>query len=253
MNRTSFVLAATLLCWAGPAVAQEQLKLTEPSLGGPLTLNAPPMSSDTGGGDDTAPMGGGGGSGRDWFMAGKTLGGGDGILVQFGWPGISFEYLHSNSSTLDIGGTFTFNYGYEGTPHLNPGILMQFALRLQLLERGRFNMGLRFDPGLDMYFVDPFRIGLTMPVAIVFGLSIGDAMMLNFGLDVPMTIFYFTSPNNIAVFNLTFLFSAGLEYHVDSHLSLSFNARVGPTVAIDQYNSNGDVAFWVLFGIGYHF
>ncbi len=194
-----------------------------------------------------------GGSGGGSLIAGKTLGGGDAILAQFGWPGISVGYLHAQSSNLDVGGTFTFNYGREGLVEIDPGIKLQGALRLSLMDNGKLNFGLRFDPGLAMYFDEAdgegFGFGITLPAALTLGVAAGDALMLDFGFDFPMLIRI--APTDFVRVELPFLFGVGMEYRVDSHLSLTFDCRFGPDVLAYNHYSDTRFAFRALVGIGY--
>jgi hypothetical protein len=243
MNRLARSLVVSLIvAAAAPALAEElpRLQLTPPAL----------VPADQGGGA--------GEGGRGSVLSGRTIGNGaDAIHAQFGWPGIGITYLHGADHNLDFGGSFTFNYGYEGVPVINPGLKLAGVIRLNLVDGGKVNFGLRFDPGISMYFGNNysryfndsgFQFGLALPVSLAFGIPIGDAVMINFGLDVPMTIFL--TPD--AVFELPFLFGGGVEYHVDSHLSLTANTGFGPDVFI-RNGSYTEFNFKVLMGVAYRF
>lgn len=244
MNRVAARLCAgLLLAAAAPALADElpRLQLTPPAL----------VQLDEGGGA-------GEGGGRGSVLGGRTLGAGaDAIHAQFGWPGIGIAYLHGADRNLDFGGSFTFNYGFEGETHIVPGIKLAGVIRLNLVDGGKVNFGLRFDPGISMYFANDnnryfgnqFAFAIAMPVGLAFGIPVGDAVMINFGMDVPMAIFL--TPG--VFFELPFLFGGGVEYHVDSHLSLTANTGFGPDVFIGNGGSDTQFAFKILMGVAYRF
>lgn len=236
------VLLATLTLSALPALADElpRYQLQPPAL----------TQLDEGGG--AGHMGGPGS-----LLAGRTVGAGaDAMLVQFGWPGLSFTYLHGSSANLDFGGSFTFNYGFEGTTHTSPGLKFAGIVRLNLLDTGKINLGLRFDPGITMYFGNHYywrdntvAFGISTPIQLAIGVEAGDAMMINFGIDMPMCIFF--TPD--VVFEMPILTGIGLEYHVDPRLSITLNTGFGPDVFIGNGGSDTQFAFKTLAGIGYRF
>ncbi len=203
-----------------------------------------PLPSDT-----AASTGRGAGS----LLAGRTLERGNAIVAQFGWPGISAEYLHAQTKSVDFGGEFTFNYGREGLVEANPGIKMQGVVRLSLFDNGKVNFGLRLDPGIAMYFDEAhdegFAFGITLPASLAVGVSAGDALMLHFGMDVPLLI-RIVHTDYFRV-ELPFLFGAGVEYRIDSHLSLLFDCRFGPDALIYSGHTDTEYAFRALPGIGY--
>jgi hypothetical protein len=204
-------------------------------------LTPPALAADDGGGDGEA-------SGHGSVLSGRTVGAGaDVIHAQFGWPGISIGYLHGAQSKLDFGGTFSFVYGFEGDPNLiDPGIKLQGAIRLNLVDNGKINLGLRFDPGIVTYFRFNADFGFTTPIALMLGVSAGDAIMINFGISLPMTIIV----THGAEFILPVLTGVGVEYHVDPHLSVTLNTGFGPEVYI-RNGSYTDFSFQTLAGIAY--
>ena len=226
---------ACILCALGTstvALADElpTLKLTEPAL----------LQADDGGGE--------GAHGSGSLLAGRTVGAGaDVIHAQFGWPGVFIGYLHGQSQNLDVGGTFGFVYGAEWTTHVNPGLKLAGAFRLSFVDNGKINVGIRFDPGLNMYFRDQFMFGIAMPIALAIGVSAGDAIMINFGLRMPMGIFFVPD----FLFTLPILTGVGVEYHVDSHISVTLNTGFGPEIEAVSRGSTTEFAFETLAGIGY--
>ncbi len=163
-------------------------------------------------------------------LSGKTLGNGMVFHGQMGWPGISATLLSSAGPKLDIGGKFSFNYGYEGITDIStsPGTKIQGVLRLNLLERGKFNLGLRFSPGLFFYFRSQTVVGMTLPVDLLAGLQLTPQLMLNFGVDLPM----FAAFGTYGGFVVPFLIGGGLEYAIDRSLGLTFNLRTGPSAPV---------------------
>ena len=229
-----FALVAIVVGLAAPAFAQD-LSLTAPELG---------QSLDDGGGA--------GYRGEGSLLGGRTLGANHDVLfAQIGWPGLSVAYLHGNTSKIDFGGKFTFNWGLEGTTYVAPGLKFAGVIRLNLMDNGKVNAGLRFEPGITMYFsgafVGGFQFGLAIPAALDIGVDLGDALLLNFGLEMPMTIF-FTSG---AYFEWPILPGFGVQYNVDSHLSATFSAGFGPDVIIGGGGAGTVFCFKTLIGVGY--
>jgi hypothetical protein len=187
------------------------------------------------------------------LLSGRTLQLGDAFLVQFGWPGIEATYLHARSKTVDVGGTFTFNYGREGLLEIDPGVKFQGTVRIRFYDNGKLNLGLRLDPGIAMYFSEPagegFAFGACLPAALALGVSVGDALMLHFGFDVPLLVRIV--PTDFFRFEIPFLFGAGAEYRVDNHLSVTFDCRFGPDLLAYTDHTETQFAFRALVGIGY--
>jgi hypothetical protein len=168
-----------------------------------------------------------GGASMPSVLSGKTLGSGMMLHGQMGWPGISATLLSSAGPKLDLGGKFSFLYGYEGIADVptNPGTKLQGVLRLNLLQRGKFNLGLRFSPGMFFYFRNVTVVGMALPVDLVGGLALTPQLMLNFGVDMPM----FAVFGQYGGFVVPVLIGGGLEYAIDRKLGLTFNLRAGPS------------------------
>jgi hypothetical protein len=165
-------------------------------------------------------------------LSGKALGGATVVHAQVGWPGLSASLLTSASDKLDAGGKISLLYAYEGISWIQaPGIKLQGVLRLELIDRGKINLGLRFSPGIFFYsfrylFQSWSEVGFALPVDLAFGFALSPRLMLNVGLDVPM--FWAFGPwGGLAV---PVLFGAGVEYELDRQLALTANLRAGPSV-----------------------
>src|SRR5262249_388745 len=135
---------------------------------------------------------GGTASAEGWSaQAGQTIGSGGGLFwAQFGWPGISADLAYGGGPTLDLGGRFTFNYGEEGisdTPGL--GLKFQFPLRAQVLHKPKFDLALRFDPGLLLYFPNSTTVvGMTFPIGLEAGFPINPKLRLAGTFDLPFWV-----------------------------------------------------------------
>lgn len=185
--------------------------------------------------------------GQNWsVLSGRLLGSGDALHVQFGWPGISAGFLHSASQKLDAGARFTFNYGYEGVTSVVPGLKLQGLVKLGLADSGRINAALTFSPGGLVYFAGGgAQFGLLFPIGVQAGLPIGDALMLNFGMDLPFYVRFVGG----GVFDMHILFGGGLEYAIDRNMLLTLNTRFGP--AINFNSGQGNFAFDALMGVAF--
>ncbi|HYX91884.1 MAG TPA: hypothetical protein VE782_09995 [Myxococcaceae bacterium] len=164
-------------------------------------------------------------------LSGKSLEGTTVFHGQVGFPGLALTLLTGASDKLDVGGRVSFLYAYEGITGLpsTPGIKLQGILRLQLLDRGKINLGVRFSPGIFFYsFPGWTETGLALPLDVAFGYAIAPSLMLNVGLDVPMFIPF----GPYGALAAPVLFGGGVEYALDRQLALTVNLRAGPSVPI---------------------
>lgn len=191
---------------------------------------------------------------QDWSaMSGQTLGSGAGMIWgQFGWPGISADLAYGVSPTLDLGGRFTFNYGEEGITDTGVlGLKFQFTLRGQLINKPKFDMALRFDPGLLLYFPSNTTVvGMTFPVGLEFGFPITPVFRANASFDLPFWITFSPSP---VVGYIPILFGGGVEYLVQRDLALTARLKMGPTIVTRSTTRNAFFTLYFLFGIAYRF
>jgi hypothetical protein len=194
--------------------------------------------------------------GQGWsLLAGDTVGAGRNVLsAQIGWPGVSLGLLHGGTSSFDIGGKFTFNYGQEGLVEIvEPGIKFQAWVKLRLVNTPQATLALVFQPGPFFYFHDgDTDVGLALPVALVAGIPVGSAIMLNVGLDVPFHVYFGTGGG--PVFPL--LAGGGLEYFISRDLSVNFNVRMGPSIFPEAGRRGRSEAYFTLealMGVGWRF
>ncbi len=197
--------------------------------------------------------GGGASHSGGWAVqSGQTVGSGNTVLHgQMGFPGISATLLHGLNRQVDLGGRFSFNYGYEGqATSIAPGLKLQFVLRFGVLQRGKFNFGLRAEPGFFAYFRSGYTMfGLAVPVGADFGIRVSDALSINLNVDLPMFA-AFPSYGGGGTFVVPILFGAGAEYRIDQSLALTVDTRFGPAIAS---TGSANFAFNLLFGLAYKF
>jgi hypothetical protein len=191
--------------------------------------------------------------GQGWSLySGQTVGAGSNVVAgQLGWPGLWLTYLHGTTDQLDFGARLTaINYGFESRlgDDLAPGMKLQLVARLGLVNQGRFNLGLEFAPGPLVYFRRfVTQWGLAFPLKLQMGVGVGSAMIVNFGLDVPMFVTFNDSPS----LYLPLLFGGGVEYFLDQRLALSFNLRMGPSIR--ARDTTTVFAMDALIGVAYRF
>lgn len=191
--------------------------------------------------------------GQGWsLLSGQTVGQGrTGLLGQVGWPGFSLSVLHGAATRVDVGGRFSFNYGYEGiVTSVIPGLKLQGLLRVGLLDRERASLGLHFMPGPLFYFPGRFDtiVGMALPVGLTLGIAAGSAAVVNLGFDLPMFVTF--GPGGGLM--LPVLMGGGIEYFVDRDLAVTFNTRMGPAIDATRtryYTAN--LAFEALVGVAY--
>lgn len=196
---------------------------------------------------------GGAAGAQGWSaQAGETIGTGGGLFwAQFGWPGISADLAYGVSPTLDLGGRFSFNYGEEGLTDTSVlGLKFQFTLRTRLVHKPKFDLALRFDPGLLLYFPSSTTtVGMTFPIGLEAGFPITPHLRLSGTFDLPFWVTF----NSPARFFAPILFGGGVEYLVQRDLAITFRLKMGPTVGSGNSTRNTFFTLYLLFGFAYRF
>lgn len=191
------------------------------------------------------------GGGQGWsVLSGRTVGAGRLALHgQAGFPGISLGLLGGLSNRFDVGGRVTFNYALEGRTDrggFDNELKLQVPLRLGLMDTGRFNLGLHFEPG-PLFWFHRFHTdyGLALPLGLVAGFPVGSAMMVSASLEVPFYVLF-----DIGVYT-PLLFGGGLEYFIDRSLAVTLNLRMGPTFR--SVGGGSPFTLNMLAGVAYRF
>jgi hypothetical protein len=184
--------------------------------------------------------------------SGDVLRPGDNMLYgEVGWPELAFGFQHGMTDKVDLGFRFSFIYGWEYWP-VSPsplGLGMRVPIRITPVRTGRVSFQIHFDPGLKFdsfgnrcgvvargYFCDNFAgAGLEFGLWLAFGLEVGihltrDAT-LSFGMEAP---FYVNFTNGVYG-GLPILFGPGFEYHIDDHMSVGMNLKLGPSIIAASY------------------
>ncbi len=193
-------------------------------------------------------------SGQGWtVLTGETVGTNvNAVHLQAGWPGISATLLHGYTSTVDLGGIFTFNYGAEGdtsSGFVNPGLKLQGLAKATLMSDPKYNLAVWFAPGPLIYFFGG-RVGtvfgLSFATGLIFGLPVASNVNVAFNFDVPLFVYL----TNINTAGIPILFGGGVEYFLEKNMALTFNVRMGPLI----YTASGfgtDFALNALFGVAF--
>jgi hypothetical protein len=190
--------------------------------------------------------------GRDWsVITGRTVGTNNDLLFfQAGWPGISASLIHGVKPKLDLGGIFTFNYGFEGDVNapVTPGLKVQGLLRANFTDTSKLNFGLNFAPGPLFYFFNggPTVIGLEVPIGLALGIRASPDLNVGLTFELPMFVVFGTSRYDGQLV-LPILFGGGIEYFLERNLALTFTLRMGPMI----YTASNftDFDFQALFGL----
>jgi hypothetical protein len=188
-------------------------------------------------------------------QSGKTVGEGANVFWgQGGYPGIWAEFIHGLTPTLEIGGKFAFNYGFEGIVDINKvGLDFQFLVRKQFFDNGKMRIAGRLDPGLLLYFPGGGTVvGIIFPVAVEFGFPVSSQVSINASFAVPM---YVDFANGGAGFVIPVLFGGGVEYLLEQNIALTFRLALGPSFVAGDGYVGGSPAFtlYALFGAAYKF
>lgn len=187
--------------------------------------------------------------------SGKTVGEGSNVFWgQGGYPGIWAEFIHGLTPTLEIGGKFAFNYGFEGIVDINKvGLDFQFLVRKQFFDNGKMRIAGRLDPGLLLYFPSGTTVvGITFPVAVEFGFPVSSEVTINASFAAPM---YVDFAYGGAGFVIPILFGGGVEYLLERNIALTFRLALGPSFVAGDGYVGGSPAFtlYALFGAAYKF
>ena len=217
--------------------------------------------------------------GQGWStITGETLGeGATAVHLQAAWPGLSVTVAHGYSPSFDFGGTFTFNYSYEGDVRAAyPGLKLQGYLKATLLDKRQYNIGLSFAPGILTYFFGQTfctplalgtqtefgyywvggnvctgggtQFGLTFPVGLTFGIPARHDLNIAFTFDVP----FFVTFGDFGTATVPILFGGGVEYFLDRSKALTFNLRTGPMI-FTKSGYGSDFTLQALVGLALKF
>jgi hypothetical protein len=177
----------------------------------------------------------------DWGLhSGDTLRSGDNMLYgEVGWPDLVFGFQHGMSDRVDLGFRFSLIYGYEYRPQTELGLGMRVPIRIAAIKREKVSLMIRFEPGIkfdqfggggcarhDCLYDGGLAFGLWLPFGIDFGIHITREATISFGLEAP---FYVNFTNGVYG-AVPLLFGPGFEYHVDEHIALGFNVKIGPSI-----------------------
>lgn len=198
--------------------------------------------------------------GQGWSMqAGRTVGSGQtGVSLQAGWPGLTAGLLYGATDRVDVGLRLNFNYGFEGMVNfVEPGLKVQGVVRLALIEKQKFNLGLEFAPGPLFYFNNPYYygtgtvVGLALPFSLTVGIPVGSAILLHGAIDFPM----FATFGSYGRLWFPIMLGGGVEYFIDRSLAATFTMRMGPSIdTADNFRRSGPTAWFdlqALIGIEY--
>jgi len=187
-------------------------------------------------------------------ITGRTAGTNVDVLhVQAGWPGISATWYHGMSPKLDLGGIFTFNYGFEGDVNFptRPGLKLQGLIRGNLVDTGKFNLGIQFAPGPLVYFFRSDTVGgVAIPIGLAFGIRATPELNVALAFELPMFV-VFQSNVLDGQLVLPVLFGGGIEYFFQHDLALTFQLKMGPMIFTkDDFT---DFDFQALMGLSFKF
>ncbi len=190
-------------------------------------------------------------------MSGETTGYGNTVFWgQGGFPGFSATLLHGIADKVDLGGRFSFTYGYGETPSaIYPGLKAQGVARVQLADTGKVRFALHFEPGMVMYFISRpaffggtyTQVGIALPAGLEIGIPISREVVFNVGMDIPLFIVFGDASGAV----VPILFGGGVEYFFDPKLALTFALKGGPQI----YTRGGGADFGLnaLLGIAMKF
>ena len=184
--------------------------------------------------------------------SGETVGAGNNVVRgQVGFPGLWADIIHGTDATTEIGGRLQLNYGVEGlTDATHFEMALNFLLRKQFVDNGKFKFAGTFNPGILFYTAfSTTTFGITFPVEGQFGIPIDPKVTLNASFGLPMWVTF----GSASAFYLPIMFGGGVEYLLEPNVALTFKLRLGPTIAFANGNSASSFTLNALFGAAYKF
>ena len=184
--------------------------------------------------------------------SGETVGAGNNVVRgQVGFPGLWADIIHGVDPTLEIGGRLQLNYGVEGlTDATHFEMALNFLLRKQFVDNGKFKFAGTFNPGILFYTAfSTTTFGITFPIEAQFGIPLDQKLTLNASFGLPMWVTFGT----FSAFYLPILFGGGVEYLLEPNLALTFKLRVGPTIEFANGGSASGFTLNALLGVAYKF
>jgi hypothetical protein len=223
-------------------------------------------------------------TGPAWTVdSGETVGNGmDVFRAQAGYPGIWLDFIHGINPNWDIGGRFGFNYSFEGAlgfgnnlagcnisfvscpSYLGSGIGLNFQalIRTTIGEIGHYKVALTFDPGLMLYFPSDSGVntsaiaGILFPIGAQIGFPVNPKLVFNASFELPLFATFsngVSNSNGGGAFFLPILFGGGVEYLLQSDLSLTFKLALGVTISTNSPVSSAAFTLESMAGIAYRF
>ena len=184
--------------------------------------------------------------------SGETVGAGNNVVRgQVGFPGLWADIIHGVDPTTEIGGRLQLNYGVEGlTDATHFEMALNFLLRHQFVDTGKFKFAGTFNPGVLFYTAfSHTTFGITFPVEGQFGIPIDPKFTLNASFGLPMWVTF----GDFNAFYLPIMFGGGVEYLLEPNVALTFKLRLGPTIAFANGTSASSFTLNALFGAAYKF
>jgi len=178
---------------------------------------------------------------------------------EFGWPAITFGFLHGLSPTSDVGVKFDLLFGVDGVSQngfSQFGIGVRVPFRVHVLRKDRLGVLFHIDPGIKLHTFSPAWFGIGFPVGVTFAYAANNDFTVAFGVDLPMTLFLTPAPVS---FFIGPQFGPAFEYHVDRELTIGLNTRFGPVIRtatpgfdVPGVSGNGnEFGFLIELGLGY--
>lgn len=173
------------------------------------------------------------------------------LYGEVGWPDLVFGFQHGMTDKVDLGVRFGFIYGWEYTQFTSLGLGARVPIRITPVRTGKVSFQIHFDPGLKFdHFgnncgaaingvavrCNDYNGSLAFGLWLAFGLNVGihitrDAH-LSFGLEAP----FFVNFTNHVYGGLPLLFGPAFEYHIDDHMSVGGNIKLGPSIFATSYD-----------------
>jgi hypothetical protein len=181
--------------------------------------------------------------------AGRTVGvGNSALLLEAGWPGVGFTYLHGVDEKTDWGFHLGLNYGLVGTHQTMNGINLAVAYRHTLGGVGGTAFALEMQPGLFLYSNGGPLVGVGGPIGVIAGFKINPRLTLDLGVEVPVLL-SFSNPTG---FLFGPQFGGGGEFLIDRNLAVTLRFRLGPEFALNTDTTSTTLGFSALLGLAYN-
>lgn len=140
-------------------------------------------------------------------------------------------------------------YTYAPRATFTSALGLSLPMRIEAYRGGRLSFGIRLEPGILFVFPTNVVFGMQLGSAFNLGYFIADDFMVGGGIDLPIALFFNNGGGMSGVVPL--LFGPIFEFHATESIALTFDLKVGPSIALNGGGSSFGMKSQI--GLIFHF